>query len=308
MQLRQLEIFLAVARHNSFSQAAAALYLAQPTVSTHVRLLEEELHTRLFLRSTKGLSLTPEGKLFYTYASQIVNFCQRARDELKNMEEGQQNQVTVAASSVPAQYLLPAILPQVRKRHPRTCFHLLQGDSSFAVQAVLTGQAELGVVGHKENRPELQYSPLMEEKLVAATPNSAFFRSMQGRLDPDVLQNFSFILREPGSGTRRSMEEFLASQNVQPDKMQIAAELPSTEAVLRSVQNGLGLSIVSKLAADFFIDSGQILVFEFDSPLMRRQFYAVARRDVPLLPASQYMLDLLKKTNICPPSAQDNPI
>ena len=291
MQFRQLEIFLAVARNNSFSKAADAMMLAQPTVSSHIHALEAELDAKLFVRSTKGLRLTPQGQLFYTYASQIVNFSERAQTELRAMDEAHQNTLTVSASTVPAQYLLPAILPIVQRRHPKTRFRLRQGDSATAVSDVVNGDAEIAIVGSDTSKPNLQCLPLMTERLVVAAPDTPYFRSMQGVIGVDVLQNFPFLAREEGSGTRRNMETLLRGRGVSLERMQIVAELPSTECVLRCVENGLGISIVSKLAADSFLSSGRILLFSLDGPLSERRFYLVVREDVPLSPAARCMME-----------------
>lgn len=295
MQLRQLEIFLAVARNSSFSKAAEALFLAQPTVSSHVRALEEELHARLFVRSTKGLELTPEGRLFYTYASQIVHFCERAKAELGDMAEEKQNRLLIAASTVPAQYLLPEALPAVKRRYPKTVFIIRQGDSASAVQAVLNGEAEIGVVGDRVERPELSFTLLCEERLVIAAPNTPYFRALHGELAPEELRQHPFLMRESGSGTRRIAEALLGELGVQPDGMQIAAELSGTEGVLRCVESGLGLAVVSGMAAARFAAAGKLLCFPVDSPSARRRFYAVTREDVPLTAAASYVVETLQK-------------
>ena len=294
MQFRQLEIFLAVARCNSFSKAADAMLLAQPTVSSHIRALETELNAKLFVRSTKGLSLTPQGQLFYTYASQIINFSERAQSELTAMEEAHSNTLAISASTVPAQYLLPSILPAVKRRYPKTRFRIRQGDSVSAANDVCNGDAEVAIVGSKDARAHLQYLPLIEEPLVVAAPNTPYFRSMRGAINADVLQNFPFLAREAGSGTRKNMEAFLTSEGVLLEQMQIVAEMPSTECVLRSVESGLGISIVSKLAADYFIGSGKLLLFPLHGPLATRQFYIVIREDMPLSPAARCMMKMLQ--------------
>lgn len=294
MQFRQLEIFLAVARNNSFSKAASAMNLAQPTVSSHIRALETELDAKLFVRSTKGLSLTPQGQLFYTYASQIINFSERAQTELHTMEADHQNKLTVSASTVPAQYLLPAILPAVKRKYPKTHFCIRQGDSATAVADVLNGDAEVAIVGSQEAKPNLQYLPLIEERLVVAAPNTPYFRSMKGKIGADVLQNFPFIMREPGSGTQKNLERFLLEKGVALEEMQIVAEMSSTECVLRSIENGLGISIVSRMAAEYFLDSNKLLLFDLDGPLSVRQFFVAIREDVPLSPAARCMMENLQ--------------
>lgn len=287
MQLRQLRIFIEVARFCSFSKAAEALFITQPTVSAHIRALEDELGAKLFVRSTRELALTPEGQLFFTYASQIVNLSVRAQDELRSMRAEGETSLTVAASTVPAQYLLPEILPRVRARYPRVRLRVTEGDSASAVESVQRGAAQLGIAGLCTDAPGLRFVPLIEEELVAAAPNTQYFRAMDGVLAQDVLQNFSFIMREEGSGTRKQTERLLESIGVRTEGMSAAAVLSGTETVLRAVMNGLGISIVSRLAAERFAPSGELILFGFDAPYAKRSFYAVYREDVPLCAAAE---------------------
>lgn len=293
MQLRQLRIFIEVARLSSFSKAAQALFITQPTVSAHIRSLEDELGAKLFVRSTKGLSLTCEGRVFFTYAAQIVNFCERAQDELRTMRGGGETSLTVAASTVPAQYLLPEILPRVRERFGNVKLRVNEGDSAEALEMVETGAAALGVVGTRAERAGLRFVPVIEEELVAAAPDTEYFRAMEGRLAPDVVQNFPFIMREEGSGTRERTEQLLESIGVRTEGLREAAVLSGTETVLRAVMNGLGISIVSRLAAQRFAPAGELVLFRFDAPYAKRQFYAVYREDMPLGAAAAFIIDEL---------------
>ena len=128
MQLKQLEVFVHVARLKSFSKAADALYLTQPTISAHVSALEGELGTKLVVRSTKEIQLTATGNILFGYATQILGLCERAEQEVKNASSDIQGALSIAASTVPSQYLLPRILPHLRRRYPKVFFQVFQGD------------------------------------------------------------------------------------------------------------------------------------------------------------------------------------
>ena len=293
MQLKQLEIFVQVARLRSFSRAAEALYLTQPTVSAHMNALEEELGIRLVVRSTKELRLTPPGQVLERYAAEILGLCQRAEQEVRTAAGAIAGTLSIAASTVPAQYLLPQALPALRQRYPQVFFQVRQGDSSQVIQWMTENGAELGIVGAPALRPGLLCVPFLTEHLVIAAPNTPPYQRLEGKLTPQLLRTLPFLVREPGSGTRKQADQFLRSLGLEPQTLNLAAQLESTESILQGVKYGLGISIVSQYAAREEAVSGRVLLFHWDSPLLERQFYLLYRRSAALSPAAAMLLQEL---------------
>ena len=293
MQLKQLEIFVQVARLHSFSRAAEALYLTQPTVSAHMNALEEELGTRLVVRSTKELRLTPPGQVLERYAAEILGLCQRAEQEVRTAAGAIAGTLSIAASTVPAQYLLPQALPALRQRYPQVFFQVRQGDSSQVIQWMTENGAELGIVGAPTQRSGLLCVPFLTERLVIAAPNTPPYQRLEGNLTPQLLRTLPFLVREPGSGTRKQADQFLRSLGREPQTLNLAAQLESTESILQGVKYGLGVSIVSQYAAREEAAAGRILLFHWDSPLLERQFYLLYRRSAALSPAAAMLLQEL---------------
>ena len=293
MQLKQLEIFVQVARLHSFSRAAEALYLTQPTVSAHMNALEEELGTRLVVRSTKELRLTPPGQVLERYAAEILGLCQLAEQEVRTAAGAIAGTLSIAASTVPAQYLLPQALPALRQRYPQVFFQVRQGDSSQVIQWMTENGAELGIVGAPAQRPGLLCVPFLTERLVIAAPNTPPYQRLEGNLTPQLLRTLPFLVREPGSGTRKQADQFLRSLELEPQALNLAAQLESTESILQGVKYGLGVSIVSQYAAREEAAAGRILLFHWDSPLLERQFYLLYRRSAALSPAAAMLLQEL---------------
>lgn len=293
MQLKQLEIFVQVARQRSFSKAAEALYLTQPTVSAHVAALEDELGTQLVVRSTKELRLTAAGRVLGRYAAEILGLCQRAAQDVRTAASSISGTLSIAASTVPSQYLLPQVLPLLRQRYPEVFFQIRQGDSGQVTQWMAENGAELGLVGAPVQRVGLLCVPFFTERLVIATPNTPEYRALKGQMTPDVLKRAPFLVREPGSGTRKQSEQYLKSIGVEPRSLTLAAQLESTESILQGVKNGLGISILSSCAAREAAEEGKILVFAPESPQLERQFYLLYRRSSPLSPAASMLVEEL---------------
>ena len=130
MNLKQLEAFVQVAEGGSFSKAAKELFLTQPTISAHVSSLEKELNVRLFIRNTKEVSLSEDGRDLYKYARQMVELEQKIEERFGSREEEERQCITIAASTIPAQYLLPKILLKFRERYPDEQLNIVGGVNS----------------------------------------------------------------------------------------------------------------------------------------------------------------------------------
>ena len=291
MQLKQLEVFVQVARLRSFSRAADALYLTQPTISAHIAALEHELDAQLVLRTSRGVQLTAAGQALLHYAVQIIGLMGKAEEAVHAAGASLQGTLTIAASTVPSQYLLPRVLARLSQRWPQVHFQISQGDSGEAARRVAEHEAELGVIGAPVRRAGCECIPCGSERLVLVTPDQPCYRDLHGVFPPELLKRTPFLVREPGSGTRRQSETFLRSVGVDPHSLHVSAQLQSTEAILQGVRHGLGIAMVSGLAAAQWACAGQVLTFygQDENPLLTRQFYLFYRRGCPLSPAAEQL-------------------
>lgn len=295
MQLKQLEVFVNVARLKSFSKAADALFLTQPTVSAHISALESDLGTKLVVRSTKETCLTPTGEMLYDYAAQILGLCERAVQDIKNSCSDIQGSLAIAASTVPSQYILPHFLPYLRRLYPKVFFEIYQGDSNQVVQKVYESAVELGITGSPIQKAGCVCTPFLTERMVIVTPNTPYFQILGSKISADILRTSPFLVREPGSGTRMRSEEFLRDIGVDPRDLSLVAQMQSTESILQGVKNGLGIAIVSGLAAESFCRNNELLIFDYDNPLLTRKFYLVYYKSHPLSPIAELLLEELPK-------------
>ena len=257
MNLKQLESFVLIIESRSFSQAAQKLFLTQPTISSHISLLEKELNTQLLIRTTKDVYPTEDGKKLYTYAKQILRLQKSILEEFNvNSEEG--NMLTVGASSIPEQYILPVVLPKYIRKNKME-FKIEQGDSGQVIDKILNKEVEIGVVGTEIENSKLIFEPFYKDKLVLITPVTEKYLKMkkEGFHIRDLLKE-PIIMREEGSGTRKEINAFLKSQKLGISDLNIIATLNSIEAIKRSVQNKMGISIMSNLAAKDFVKDKKV--------------------------------------------------
>ena len=287
MELKQLQSFCAVVQYRSFTRAAEKLYLSQPTVSTHIRQLEEELQQRLFLRTTKSLSITPHGRELYDYAVQVLSLQDRL---LAGWRQGD-SVVSLGASTIPSAYLLPDLLARFSVLHPDVSFDIHQSDSSGVLRALRTGRFDLGLTGMTAPDEDLVFTPLYQDTMVLIAPNTPEFSAAKAQNMPlaALLQSHPLLLRENGSGSQRSADDFLRAAGLKTDALHVAARLNDQESIKNLVAAGLGLAIVSAVSVARERDRGDLLVFPLANAA--RTFYVVTRRHDFLSPAARQFFD-----------------
>lgn len=279
MNLKQLESFTLIIESRSFSQAAKKLFLTQPTISSHISLLEKELNTQLLIRTTKDVYPTEEGKKLYTYAKQILNIQNTIFQEF-NVKSEDNNLLTLGASTIPEQYILPDVLPKYIRKN-KSELKILQGDSSEVINQIINKEVEVGLVGTEIENSSLIFEPFYKDKLVIITPvNEKYLKMKKDGFHVKDLLKEPIIMREEGSGTRKEIREFLKAHSFDINNLNVIATLNSIEAIKKSVQNNMGISIVSNLAVEDFAKDNKVLLFEFEEMNMYRNLYIVRNKEM----------------------------
>ena len=270
MNLKQLEAFVKIADNGSFSKAAKELYLTQPTISAHITSLEKELNSRLFVRNTKEVHLSQSGETLYTYAKQMLLLQDKIEEAFATKEESDKQCITIAASTIPAQYLLPGILVAFNAKYPEQQFKIVETDSAKVVEHVLNHTADVGFAGTTLDKKTCKHIPFYQDELVVITPNTEKYQELLGKDEKATwIVNEKLIMREEGSGTRKEAEKQLKKIGVSISKLNVIASMESPEAIKRAVANGMGISIISKLAAEEEVSKGNLLALPIDEDSKR---------------------------------------
>ena len=282
MELKQLESFVAVVEHKSFTEAARQLYISQPTISTHIQALEKELQSKLILRTTKSIELTPRGVETYECAVKMLEL----RDNLLQKWRGEEEKIIrIGVSTIPSAYILPEILPDFCEDHPGIFFHSTQSDSQGILEGVLEDKMDVGLVGMKCEDERLSCIPFYQDELVVITPvNEHFFELKKRNASMGELLKEPVILREKGSGTKKAADLFLEKEGITEKELKVVAYMNDPEAIKNSVAAGLGISIVSKKAAQNLVMEKRLLSFEFSGCTSGREFYIIFKKDYVLPP------------------------
>lgn len=273
MEFKQLEAFAAVVEWNSFSEAAKRIYLTQPTISSHIRSLETELNTTLLNRTTKHIEVTEEGQYLYEEAQRLLKLRNRIYEKFS---QSTISTIRLGASTIPALYLLPQVLPVFKRRYPVFQFELWQSDSMGVIEQLQEHNLDLGFVGTKTNHPDYTFVPFARDELIIAAPANDYYRKLkEANTSLERLMEEPIILRENGSGTRKEASLFLEKMHISVSKLNVVAQMNDQEMIKSFIKKGLGISIMSGYSVAEEEKNGSLLVFHLGKNSSWRELYIV---------------------------------
>lgn len=294
MNLKQLEAFVQVSESGSFSKAAKELFLTQPTISAHISSLEKELNVRLFIRSTKEVSLSDDGKDLYRYAKQITDLEKAIEERFYMDSDDGKHFITIAASTIPAQYLLPKVLMCYRERYPKEQIKIMETDSSEVVTQVVDHMVDVGFTGTVLEKKHCKYIPFYKDELAVITPDTPEYRILkeQNRDDIDWIKRKPLILREEGSGTRKEAEKQLKNAGISMEDLDIVASIANQETIKKSVKQGMGITVLSRLAAE---DEDGLLIFPIPGADEGRDINLVYNKNYQMTRSADRFIRIVKE-------------
>jgi DNA-binding transcriptional LysR family regulator len=289
VDLRRLEIFVKVAELGSFSRAAEALFLTQPTVSEHVRALEDELGVQLLDRLGRGATPTRAGTLLLGYARRLLGLSREATQAIAQFQGRVSGELLVGGSTIPGEYVLPALIGAFRGKYPDVSISLRIGDSRQVQEWVEEGQVEIGVVGAPPTARALEGRPLMGDELVVVVAAGHPWASRRG-VTLDDLKVEPMIVRERGSGSRDAFERALEGVGLGLGAFRIVGEIGSTQAIKQAVRAAVGVSVISRRAVEDECRAGLLACVKLRDLSISRAFHLVTHRDRSRSPLAQAFL------------------
>jgi DNA-binding transcriptional LysR family regulator len=278
MTIRQLEVFLAIAHAQSFSRAAERIHLSQPTLSEHMKELEEELGVPLFVRHSRSVSLTEAGRVFEDYATRVVATLAAGRHAIAELDGLKRGSLVVGASTTPGTYVLPARIAKFREQYPGITVALRIGNSRTVEERVRDGEVDLAVIGGHVLGPSERCvtAGIVDELQLIVPPN---YPVKDASLPPARLAREPLLIREEGSATRQATERALRQAGV---TFKPAMELDHTETIKRAVIAGLGVAFVSRYAVEDEVRGGRLRVLSVQRMKIRRHFHVIHDERRPL--------------------------
>ncbi len=293
VELRWLEVFCRVYEEKSFSRAAERLGVTQPTVSAHVASLERELDAVLFDRLGRSIEATRSGETLYRHARRLLKDRQTMVEEIDRLHDRLQGQLELGASTIPGEYLVPSLVGRFHGEFPGIRIRVEIHDTGEVIRRVREGTLEAGFVGARMGDGDLEFQGFAEDRLVLVVPETDSWRD-RDEIAPEDLYSEPFLSREPGSGTRLKFGDAMRARGLDPERLDVVAELGSTAAVKESIKAGLGVSVLSDRAVRTEVDAGLLKIVTVRGlEGLERRFYSVRHARRTSSPLCQAFLDFL---------------
>lgn len=281
VSLRQLRVFEAVARHNSYTRAAEELHLSQPAVSMQVRQLEDEIELSLFERLGKQVVLTEAGREVFHYSRAIGQSLREMEEVLESLKGVSRGSLRIAVAST-VNYFAPRLMAIFQQRHPGIGLRLDVTNRESLVQMLDSNSVDLVLMGVPPRNVEVEAEAFMDNPLVVIAPPDHPLAGERA-IPLARLAEETFVMREEGSGTRQAMERFFSERG---QTIRHGMQMTRNEAVKQAVRSGLGLSVVSLHTIELELETRRLVTLDVEGFPDRRQWYLVYRRGKRLSPAA----------------------
>lgn len=268
MQIEELKTFIQLCEIKNFTKTAEALSMSQPTVSLHIRNLEEIFQTQLIQRTSKQLQITPTGELLLDSAKQIIQLLEKTKKDIFEHHHKLYGHLKIGASFTIGEYVLPKLLAKLKKDFPNLNFEVIIGNTGEIVEYVKLFKVDIGLIEGKTDEKSLNISPFQQDELVVIA-SSTHPLSTKEMVSITDLQNEQWISRENGSGTRDNLNHFLHSNGL---KVKSITTISSNQGVKELVRHGIGLSLISKNAIEQDFKQGDIIILPLENLRVYRTF------------------------------------
>jgi DNA-binding transcriptional LysR family regulator len=277
VDIQKIESFLRAAESASLSEAAKQLHLSQPTISHHIKALEQELNVTLFNRSNVGLQITEAGRLLLPWARRLMHDTNDLREMMSSMQGDIVGELRIACSTTAGKYVLPQMAARFCQQYPGIHVRILACGPEQTTLNLLEGEAHIGVVSTELEETSLESQKFFQDVITLIVPSNHRW-AFRKKIDPGELLEEPIIFREQTSGTRRVVLAELAKHDISLDDLNVFMELGNAEAIVRTVAAGYGISFVSSLASACPLERGNVADIEVDGMTLQRNIYMVRKR------------------------------
>jgi len=287
MLFAHLESFVEVARRGNVSRAAEALFLTQPAITARLKALENDIGTKLFVRSSRGMKLSDAGRAFLPYAERTMTTVDEGRQLIANLRQGTVGALVIAAAPAVSTYVLPEILRAFRTTHPKVRLGVKTGHTEEVLEMVLRGEAHVGI-GRPIRHPDIELIPVLDDEMVlVVSARHAFAR--RGKVRMDELAAERLILFDRTSSYHELTSSLFRQAGVVPTS---TLELDNVEAAKKMVQQGLGVALLPRMALVVELKSGSLRPVKLiGAPPLSRPIVALRRKDAgePIGPVAGFL-------------------
>ncbi len=295
--IQQLEALSYLVAERSFSRAARRMFLTQPSLTKHIKNLEDAVGVKVINRHNTGVTLTLQGRLLYEYAQKIIGLREGVKEKILRSMEKESGTIDLIASTIPANYILPYILGDFNKKYPKIKVYIKTVNSEEALDMVMNNHAEIGFIGKKPLSRKISAEPIWKDKLVIAVSETHRW-SERICIAANELMDEPFVIREKGSGTRAILENYLKENAGSDFRLNIVAELGSSEAIKEAIIAGLGVSFISIHAIRRELKQELLVEISVSGWVVERDFHVIYTKQHKLMPHQEIFLNFCKTTPV----------
>lgn len=286
MDIWQLKIFTSVVDEKSFSKASRAIHLSQPTVSSHIKELEEYFDCRLLDRLGREVIPTKAGEILYTYAQKIISLTGKAEYAVSEFLGRIRGELVIGGSTIPSGYIIPALIGPFTEQYPEVSISLFTGDTDRIIGKIETGEIEIGIVGAKSESRNIDQVKLVDDEMKLVVPADHPWGDRES-VTCSMLFGEPYLGREEGSGTWKSVARSMREKGFDPEGLNIRVRLGNTAAVIQGILNRAGISILSTMAVRHYVKTGLLKTLTIHDLDLDRCFYLTCHRKRTLSPVSK---------------------
>lgn len=292
MDIHHIRVFSSVYKHRSFSKAAEELNLTQPTVSDHIRALENELKCRLFDRLPRKVLPTKEAAVLIGKAQEIIDRVEGFKEVLGEFKKDLSGHLIIGASTIPGTYILPGLAASFRHKNASVLFEAVVSDSRAIIDKVAGDELLMGIVGAKLESKQVDYKPFLDDELIVVASSGI---DVKNNISIKDITGLPIVMREQGSGTKRVFENILEKEGIDFQHLNVVGIFGSTDAIKQAVKEGMGISIISRRAVKDELKCGLLKEIKIKDVNMKRQFYIITHRKRTLPHLYKAFVDFLLK-------------
>jgi len=294
MDLWHLKVFRKVIELKGFSNASKVVNLTQPTISSHIKELENYYECRLVDRLGRQTLPTKAGELLYDYAGKLLSLFEETETAMAEFLGNISGRLTIGGSTIPGNYILPKEIGHFLKEHDNVNISVIVGDTEQIINDIIEYRLELAIVGAKTDSKQIRQVELIEDEMSLIIRNNHKWAS-RDHISIDMLFSEPFIIREQGSGTLKSIQHSFKKIGKDISGLNVIAQLGSTAAVIQGIKNNVGISIFSTRAVMEELAAGSLKALTIKEVDLKRSFYLTTHKDRTASPLSRAFIDFLKE-------------
>ena len=290
INLNQLRAFYQAAKCENVSVAAKHLFVSQPAVTAQIKLFEDSLGLKVFKKKGRNLYLTDEGKTLYNYAEKIFDYEKKIEDAVEQMKELKKGSLRLGSARTYARYFMPFLLAGFRDAYPHIKIHFDEGSSREMIRSLVDLKNEVVIVAKAEDNPNIAFIPFSREELVLILPPNHRLTNKDSIGFAQISEE-PIIMKDPGSGTRRLVDELFARNTCTPN---VLIEAGDAEIIKLMVQHGEGISFLVREAAAHEIQEGRLATIKLGEQDIFLDVSIAYLKDQPLSPPAKAFLESLE--------------